>query len=55
VTQEPNPNTDKLQKKSNESSVQNSLLSGKLLSKEKQLPKGDMEEWLAEGRGRLFF
>lgn len=33
----------------------NSLLSGKPLSKEKQLPKRDMEERLAEGHGRLFF
>ena len=55
VNQEPNLNTEKLQKESNESSVQNSLLSGKPLSKEKQLPKDDMEAWLAEGHGRLFF
>jgi len=55
MNQEHNLNTDKLPNGSNKSSVESSLLSGKLSSKKKPPVKPGVDEWRSEGHGRLFF
>ena len=51
VTTEPNENTEKLQKQSNKSSVNNSPSLEKPCSKEKKQP----DQWTKQGYSRLFF